>query len=468
MPRQRLLLAIAISLAIPLLLGLTRVLLTIGLKVPLDPNEGWNAYHALAAISGAKLYPGPEAFMVNNYPPLSFYIVGAFSRFAGDAIGAGRILSVTGTLGVCGGVVLLLRLAGCCRLEALIPALVFAIYLLLFTDYVGMDDPQLLAQATQLSGLILLLRWPNGKAVTMGAAVLFAAAFFMKHNLFVLPLATVLWLVIIDFRRAMLLVASGIVLIVVGLIAFKVAYDRNLLEILAAPRSYSLLLLLQNTGGWLIWGTLPLAILLVLYARQPRDRYVIFCGLYGLLAVTAGVLLYGGAGVDTNVMFDADIALVLALGLACNRLAPRSVSLAAAITAAFVAPLVVGAVMAMKDNQIDSLDFWTHPHKEEEALSRRDIAFLRARRDPVLCDSLALCYWAGKTAQVDVFNISQQYALHRCNDKPLQQLVSAGAFKAIQLQALSPFPLTENLKVALMQRYRIDHTDDDGVFLVPK
>jgi len=28
-----------------------------GLRLPLDPNEGWNAYHAAAAMSGAPLYP---------------------------------------------------------------------------------------------------------------------------------------------------------------------------------------------------------------------------------------------------------------------------------------------------------------------------------------------------------------------------------------------------------------------------
>ena len=35
----------------------------IGLRVPLDPNEGWNAYHALAAMTGAPLYP--RGLMVN-------------------------------------------------------------------------------------------------------------------------------------------------------------------------------------------------------------------------------------------------------------------------------------------------------------------------------------------------------------------------------------------------------------------
>jgi len=45
--------------------------------LPLDPNEGWNAYFADAAIHGGVLYPAADALITNNYPPLSFYLVGA-------------------------------------------------------------------------------------------------------------------------------------------------------------------------------------------------------------------------------------------------------------------------------------------------------------------------------------------------------------------------------------------------------
>ena len=66
---------------------LLRDTLAIGLHVPLDPNEGWNAYHALAATAGATLYPQPPDLMANNYPPLSFYLIGALTRLT---VGARR------------------------------------------------------------------------------------------------------------------------------------------------------------------------------------------------------------------------------------------------------------------------------------------------------------------------------------------------------------------------------------------
>ena len=75
-------------------LGLWRAIATMGLRLPIDPNEGWNAYHAAAAMAGAPLYPGAQSTMINNYPPLSFYLAGALGRVLGDNIFAGRIVSL--------------------------------------------------------------------------------------------------------------------------------------------------------------------------------------------------------------------------------------------------------------------------------------------------------------------------------------------------------------------------------------
>src|SRR3954451_7227709 len=74
--------------------GMIRPLLSIGRYLPLDPNEGWNAYFADAAIHGGVLYPTADALITNNYPPLSFYFVGAVGYLMGDNIFAGRIVAL--------------------------------------------------------------------------------------------------------------------------------------------------------------------------------------------------------------------------------------------------------------------------------------------------------------------------------------------------------------------------------------
>src|SRR5581483_10884800 len=101
---------------------LLRDAMAIGQHVALDPNEGWNAYHALAAMSGGPLYP--HGMMVNNYPPLSFYIVGALGRSLGDMILAGRLVSLLSFVAVTMGLAVLVRQLHGTALAALLAALI--------------------------------------------------------------------------------------------------------------------------------------------------------------------------------------------------------------------------------------------------------------------------------------------------------------------------------------------------------
>src|SRR5471032_3023495 len=98
-----------LAMALAVLALLARNVLAIPVLAPLDPNEGWNAAHALAAMAGGALYPPLQSLMVNNYPPLSFYIVGELGRLTGDPVIAGRILSLIAFLTACGGITLVLR-----------------------------------------------------------------------------------------------------------------------------------------------------------------------------------------------------------------------------------------------------------------------------------------------------------------------------------------------------------------------
>ena len=85
-------------------------------------------------------------------------------------------------------------------------SILFAAWLLVGSDYVGMDDPQLLGHALEIAALLLVLKKsPNDIA----AAVLFALAVFVKHNLVAMPVAVGLWLLMEDRARARRFVGAG-------------------------------------------------------------------------------------------------------------------------------------------------------------------------------------------------------------------------------------------------------------------
>jgi len=432
----------------------------IPLRLPLDPNEGWNAYHALAAMHGGALYPGPGSGMVNNYPPLSFYAVALVAKFTGDAIVAGRILSLASLLFVIAAIAIGARRLGASKPAALFAALWFLAGLLAFSDYVAMDDPQMLGHAIDLAGLLLLLN-----RQTIAAALAMTIALFVKQNLVALPLAALLWLILFEREAALRFAIAGLASGVAGLVLFREVYGQGIFGVIASPRTFSLALLARNAATWTIWSGPAMAAAIALLLAGRADRNTAFCALYALIGIAIGTSFSAGAGVDLNVWFDAAIALSLIGALALTRFHnPIQKGLA---LAAYLLPLLSGLALSYDESWRDR-DTWLHPGADAAEIAQADIDFLKAHRGPALCEMLSLCYWAAKPAEVDTFNLGQAFATGARSDRALAARIEAGDFAALQFDSLDDFALGPRVKAAVLKRYRIDHENDDGVFLVPR
>ncbi len=453
---------LTVLLAAGVALGLMHIVCVIGFQVPFDPNEGWNAVFTQAAMTTGSPYPAAQSLMIDNYPPLSFYIVGAVARLAGDAVIAGRIVALAALFALALGIETAARRMGCSRVEAAFAALFFAAGVMATSDYAGMDDPQMLGHAIAIGGLIAVLREPLTPRDMVFAAALFVAAFFVKHNLVVLPLAVAAWLVLLDRRLAVTFAVSGIVFLLIGLGVFKEAFGFSLFSVIESARTYSVANIAAALSPWLRWSAVPLLGAAALFAAARHDRHVVLCILYVVLATLAGLYFSGGAGVDANALFDADIALALSAGLLLNRL-----SVGRSIAAVFYAiPLVLG-VWAL-DADWRSSDYWLHPMAEERATAGAEIALLRRADGTAICEMLSLCYWAGKPAEADVFNLDQAYLAGARNDAELVRAIEQRRYAIVQLEELSPFPLTPAVHRALDSNYYIVRRDDDRVFFAPR
>ncbi len=421
---------------------LTRNLLAIPVIAPLDPNEGWNAAHALALVAGQALYPPPQSLMVNNYPPLSFYLVAGLARHGHDPIVIGRWLSMLAFVATSAGITAALRLMRCHVGAAVFGGLFFAALLLITSDYAGIADPQLLGHALQMAALLLLLR-----ENLIASALLFAVSLFVKHNLLALPLAGGLWLIWQDYRAGFSFLLWTAAMVLALLIAFQLHFHLSLLDQLASARLWSFANLFR-AGTHLWWVLLPLAAATGIWP----DRASLLCGLYGAIALVLGLGFAGGDGVDANSFFDLGIALSLTLGLAMDR--GRWPELAAASAA----PLLLFLIANFHDNNF----FFTRAFR---AQSTADIAFLKARPGPALCDQLSLCLWAGKPAEVDVFNIGEEIKTGVRDSTPLARMIASHHFAALQLNDLDA--LGANVRRAIAAHYRVHHSDDNGTFLIP-
>lgn len=404
-------------------------------RIPLNYNEGWNAYFAVRAMGGAgPLYPPASSLVFDNYPPLSFYLVGGFGRFVvGDMIVAGRMVALAGLLAAG---LLLGRIVG--RAAGLRAGLATALLVVLyaatfFRDYVAMDDPQWLGQALMLAGLGVLLRAPQRIATVdvVLAALLMVAGGLVKENLVALPLAVTVWLFAQERRRVasvwLGVAAAGLA---AGIALTVAAYGpRALLDVFAHPRLYQAAGVMKSAGRML--PLLPMA--LVAAPSLIRDRRQGVAGLAVLLlpiAVVTGLVQSAGEGVADNALFESLIATCFAFGLACSD--PQMPNVRAALAAAAILPILLVMPRRLPHAWRDLV----HPSAREAAF-RPVIQQIAASHGPALCETLALCYWAGKPFTLDLFNLTQRVLIGG-PDPTLAALVGARAFGIVEYDPGSP------------------------------
>jgi dolichyl-phosphate-mannose-protein mannosyltransferase len=446
-----------------------RIALAIPLHLPLNYNEGWNAYHALEVARGDPLYPSAPRFFFNNYPPLSFYLSAAGMHLVGDPIIAGRWLSLV-AFGL--WTFLLARVAralGCRRVISVFGALLFAVNTLAFTDYVGIDDPEFVAHVVAAVGLLAVVRRPRTAARACAGGLLLTLALFVKHNLVALPLACLVWLAIFDPRAAWRVLVTGAAAGAVGCAACVWVFGRGFFEQLASPR---VVVAARAAGKSILWlgrTIVPVSTAVVLARRSFRDEAVAFCTLYAGLAVLAGVVFVGGEGVNANVFFDATWAVCLASAVALERLpAPAAGPLRTRdmLAIACLLPPALALVVTASPAWLGP-NYWLQPRRAAATVAADDISFIGAQAGPALCEELALCFWAGKAVEVDVFNVQQRIQTGRQRPQDLVRLLEGRHFAVVQLDVPGR-PLGTAFDEALARNYRTAREHDGRRLLVPR
>ena len=173
------------------------------LNIEIENNEGWNAYFADAVMGKMPLYPSANQLITNNYPPLSFYIVGLVGRLVGDPVLAGRLLSLVAMVAIAIAIALSVRRLGGSNVAARISAAFFvATMSRFFLVRVGMNEPQLLSEAVMAFGFLGFLRARSNDRGYVGPVLVMALAGFVKHNIIAMPLTAFLWLSLYRRREA--------------------------------------------------------------------------------------------------------------------------------------------------------------------------------------------------------------------------------------------------------------------------
>ena len=416
------------------------------LNVEIENNEGWNAYFADAAMGRMPLYPSADQLITNNYPPLSFYIVGLVGRVVGDPVLAGRLLSLVAVVAIATAIALSVRRLGGSGVAARISAAFFvATMSRFFMPYVGMNEPQLLSEAIMAFGFLGFLIARSNNRGYVGPVLVMALAGFVKHNIIAMPLTAFLWLGLHCRREAVKCFCVAAIAIVTGTAICYVLFGRNFFLNILCPRHYSLKRSL-GVFGELEWVSVGLLVCIYNAWARRRDVNVQLCSCLIAIALGSYFLQKSGAGVDINAQFDLVIAVAMGLGLAFTQVSlwpvarPFRLEQAQAILLLAVCARLLASKQLQPVRLIFDSSFRNEIVMRERAMTD---SVERVRRIPgdVTCGrNMLVTYRAGKSFVVDAFNVQQRILAGALPKDAVAARVTAGTLTIVEVDPRARWP----------------------------
>ena len=455
--------------ALPALVICTGLLFRSTLYVSINYNEGWNAYHALSLTSGGTLYHAPKDLITNNYPPLSFVLVGALSRLIGDAVFAGRLLAAVSFFGVIGTISAIIYRFDRDLLASLTGGLIFLIYMVINeTASVAEDDPQMTAHAVSLLGLYVYVRWLKLTWASFATGALMCFSLFIKNNIIALPIALAGWLLLLDRAAFIRFALTGLVLAALGLGACVTFWGQDFVTGLLSPRRYSPARAWHFSVEWLS----PLAALISVSALgamlERANHFSQFCGYYLVAAVIVGIVTLLGSGTGANAFFDVVIACSLGCGHLVARLRltdlPRSSASLWAVGASGFASALTPNLIVAKDVLL--MPSWIADQRAEETATKRTVQLIADQAGPALCDLPVLCFWADKPFEFDSFNFTEGVHAGIKRADLVRQRIASQYYAVIELRfAQDDLIFSPEVLALLGQNYRLIPAPLDAVKL---
>jgi len=441
-----------------------------------DYNEGWNVYNTQLLVHHLPLYPVAYGWQTVNYPMLSFALLAFLHRFTHEYLFTARMVSLLALIACCALVGTVVRQLGASlRAGVLAGFFTLALFCTNANAYVGMDDPQMLAQVFFLLGFALYLANRTRLPVVALSAVVFVFAGSIKHNPIDFPLAVLLDLLIVSRLRALWFAACGVVFAALSITLNLHFGGPYFLTQLLAPRVYEVERCFESLGEGLAGPLLPLLLVAGATAwrlrRDPKRRIATLLLLTSLLVGTA---FAGGKGVWINSFFTAMIAISILIGIFLDewsrgRLGWTAQPFASAVPLLLFLWLIVPALINGIANPIHML----HETAGRQRRFDAEVAFLRRQPPPQVCENLLLCYYAQQPYLYDPFNATRLIDLHKLDPAPMLDALETGSYGAIELEHHDPgdqvvferFP--PEILAAIQRNYHPVLTDRDVILYLP-
>jgi hypothetical protein len=400
-------------------------------------NEGWNVYNTQAAMQHLPLYYPKYGWTTVNYPFLSFYLTGYLSRLTGDYLLTGRLLSLLALLVSCVLVGLIVKkLTGGWGPAFFAGAFCLGLICSRAPTSVGADDPQMLPHPFFLLGLWLYLGAAPSTLRIAGITSLFVLGGNIKQNLLPTPIAVLSDLFMTSSSKAVRFMVFGVFFLALSIAVNILVGGPFFISHLLTSRAYSFGQLRDLFFSFYSPLGLPLAISAFWSIWQLQNRQARVISLYFFSSLLIGIAFGGGSGVSQDTYFDNLFAMSIIMGAFLDLLWKAPIrSLGRDGQCRFLAPVllyssVVFTFVPWGVNVPRSLSQLPELQRQFEA----EVSFLAAQPGPAICESLILCYDAGKPYIFDPFNSARLVRLGKLDSQEIVKQIAEKKYGAIQTQ----------------------------------
>jgi hypothetical protein len=463
--------------ALAVVVILMRPVVSISLQLPKDYNEGYYAYTAARVLGPGNLYPESGSLIANGYTPLFAYVTGIFGEILDDHLVAGRWIALASFLFVAVGVGAVVRLLSNNWAVSILAGLTFIGYIgLKHPSYIGMNDPQWLAQAFIIAALFVYLKTENQHRVSIPVVALLLAAGLTKQTSVALPIALAVH-IIWHCRDTIPAWAGGAAVAILPSVAALYAFHgpdflRGVL-FNEAQREYSVPKVLDTALDFARFFV-PLLVGFGLFLwLVPRSAAKHLLLAYVASSAAIGFALTGGQFVGWNHLYDLLIALTITAGLAIAALSERLASRVPKVLTSILCGILANlALLAAAPSALAKAGTVLSALADRQVLVAGTISRIATVDGPVFCETMALCYWAGKDLEIDILELRRRLMSGSMSKEEFERLLASGHFQLLQFHSDGASGRTRRLPSwandLILNHYEPQANEMGGSFLIPR
>lgn len=404
-------------------------------RIAYNPNEGWNAFNAAIYQYPDRLYPEHDSFKINNYPPLYFYILGILGHISGDYIFIGRVISILSITLIAILIHRITILVSGHKSGVLLigPGLFFLYNLTVFRGYFALSDPQWLSLLFTTSAMYLLIRSDaygrTDYRHEVLAAILVVLGLMIKHNILAMPLSATIWLFFRDRKKFLAWSVAGLVSFSCAASILVGVYGENFVQqVLGHKRTFSTEKMVSFNIIVLKYFalTLPAGFFLIKYRNYSAPISLVL--LYLSISLVSGSVQMSGEGVWYNAYFEMLVCICIACPLAIHYAGLNSQRYAVNL---LILAVFVPFIVLVPKTLIGDIKYVSN-HRAELKTWKYIESTAASAPGSVLCENLAICYWAKKGNVLDFFNYDQKLKNGE-DDNSIRQYLCSGNLSLVVL-----------------------------------